>query len=138
MRNRPVVLSKLLLCGAITAFSAYLLGMFVAAIVHGAPADWLIAQTPTDRLPRVIALLALGPILLVGLLALRVCLGRRWKSKVKTQTRNEEPASSETQSPRKGSALLTPSSLKSQLESGFPPQTSSATSTRPEPGAEER
>lgn len=73
-------MKKLLLWVALAAVGAYLLGMFVAAVTSGAPADWLTLQSPTGRPPRIVALLTLGPIVLVGIVALAVRLRRRWNS----------------------------------------------------------
>jgi hypothetical protein len=73
-------MKNVLLWAVLTAVGAYLLGMFVAAVTSGSPVDWLTVQDPTGRPPRIIALLTLGPIILVGIIALVVRLRRRWNS----------------------------------------------------------
>lgn len=70
-------MKKLLVWSALGAVGAYLLGMFVAAVTTGAPVDWLVPQS--GRPPRLLALLALGPIVLVGVVVLVVRLYRRWR-----------------------------------------------------------
>ena len=71
-------MKKTLLWVALVAVAAYLLGIFVAAVISGVPSDWLATQSPTGRPPRIVALLTLGPIILVGLVAIGVRLYRRW------------------------------------------------------------
>jgi hypothetical protein len=80
---------KLLFCLAIAAGFAYALGAFVGIVLSGAPGDWLTVQGPTGRPPRIAALLALGPIALIGIVVLVIRLRRRWRETLAQRDANE-------------------------------------------------
>jgi multisubunit Na+/H+ antiporter MnhE subunit len=63
-------MKRFLLWLCLGAIAAFLLGVFFAMVVSSAPGEWVTQQPATGRPPRLIALLTLGPILLVGAVAL--------------------------------------------------------------------
>jgi hypothetical protein len=67
-------MKRLALAVVICCLAGLALGVFFAAAVGGAPASWLEVQ---GRPPRLVALLALGPILLVAVAAVVARLVRR-------------------------------------------------------------
>jgi uncharacterized membrane protein len=67
-------MKRLALAFALCCVAGLVLGFFFAAVVGGSPASWMQAQ---GRPPRLVALLALGPIVLVGAAAIVVTAVRR-------------------------------------------------------------
>jgi hypothetical protein len=66
---------------AIGCVAAYLLGIALAFFTGTAPLSWLRPQPGTGRPPQLVALLALVPILLVGIVALVARFVRRRRSR---------------------------------------------------------
>ena len=67
-------MKRLALAVALCCVAGLVLGVLFAAVVGGTPASWLLSQ---GRPPRIVAVLALGPIVLVGAIALVVTSVRR-------------------------------------------------------------
>lgn len=70
------VLFRWLLLALAAAVPGLALGLFFAAVTSGAPAEWLVIQSETGRPPKLAALLAVGPILVVALAAIVVKVHR--------------------------------------------------------------
>jgi len=75
MRERSATLRWMLAAVAAVCL-AFAIGLFFAAVVDGSPSSWLTVQSNTGRPPRLVALLALGPIALVAIAVLAVKLWR--------------------------------------------------------------
>jgi uncharacterized membrane protein len=80
-------MKRLALAFALCCVAGLVLGVFFAAVVGGAPASWLQAE---GRPPRLVALLALGPIVLVGAAAIVVTAVRRRRAARGQQTVRSE------------------------------------------------
>ena len=72
---------------AAVALAAFVLGIFLAAVADTLPPSWLAPQDATGRPSRLIGLLALGPIILVGLVVLVV---RGYRAAVSTQKKRSQ------------------------------------------------
>ena len=69
-------MKRALVITLLAAIAAFALGAFTAAITNTSPSGWLVPQDPTGRPPRLIALLALGPIIVVGVVVVAIRLYR--------------------------------------------------------------
>ena len=74
-------MKRVLLVALAAAVAALALGLFFGAVTNSPPSEWLAPQESTGRPPRLVALLAVGPIILVALAVVAVRLYRAARAK---------------------------------------------------------